>query len=75
MTNEQVTNLLKDCQKFWFKHRDHPPALHGERDQWHQLVNDEALRIIEAYGDTDHVFRLVSFFVEELHLRAEERDT
>lgn len=73
MTNEQVTDLLRDCQQFWKKWRDVPLPYHGEGEKWMPVL-DEAVAICQKHGGTDHVYDIVKFFSEELHYRAQERE-
>ena len=73
MTNEQVTALLSDAQKFWIRWKDVPLQFHGDERKW-DTVLAEANAILDKHGDTDHVFRIVEFFTTELHLRSQERE-
>ena len=73
MTNEQVTALLRDAQKFWAKWKDVPLPFHGDGRQWDPVLAD-ANEIMERNGDSDQVFTIVKFFTTELHLRAQERE-
>lgn len=47
MTNEEVSAVLRDCQQFWIKWRDHVPA--AESEIWEE-INREASQIILKYG-------------------------
>lgn len=47
MTNEVVTEVLKDCQKFWIRWRNDIPL--PESDKW-QEITGEAAQIIKKYG-------------------------
>ena len=47
MTNEEVSAVLRDCQQFWIKWRDHVPA--AESEVWEE-VNREASQIVLKYG-------------------------
>lgn len=73
MTNEEVTSLLWDTQKFWKKWKDVPLQFHGDERKW-DTVLAEANAILDKHGTDDHVFSIVQFFTTELHLRSQERE-
>lgn len=85
MTNEEVSAVLRDCQQFWIKWRDHVPA--AESDTWEE-INWEASRIILKYGKRQRngafdgemkqeeeyaVGKLVFWFLDELEQRSKDK--
>ena len=64
MTNEQVTELLRQAQQFWKKYRDNPP----DTDEGRRQMMEEAGKPLE--GLPPHAFRLMQFFAEEIAIRA-----
>lgn len=84
MTNEEVSAVLRDCQQFWIKWRDHVPA--AESEIWEE-INREASQIILKYGkcrrngafngemkqEEEYVAgELVFWFLDELYRRSKE---
>lgn len=69
MTNEQVSNLLKQAQIFWLKYRDNVPD-RDDKDTW-----EEAFREVNAplAGLPEYAGGVMLFFWEELHARMMEK--
>lgn len=63
LTNEQMTELLKDLQKFWKKWRD--TKIETEY-QWNDIV-DEANRMYRKAGESSA--DLIAAFINQVHLR------